>query len=85
MFEKIFKGNGEVHYASNQARKWLSDNGYIYGATERNEPIAVMKGEGPLLPKWRNIPDDLKEKLDGKLHVTMDGDAMLILNEEPRV
>ncbi|WP_339145131.1 hypothetical protein [Pseudoalteromonas galatheae] len=83
MFEKIFKGDGELHTASWEAQKWLRENGYSYGPMERDNPIAVLKGADHDLPKWTNLPDDLKEKVDGKLHVTMKGDARLVLNEEP--
>ncbi len=60
---KVFEVEGTFN-SKYAAEKWLHDNGYSYGSSERENPIAVMKGEYELPQKWSNISKMGKEVVD---------------------
>lgn len=83
MFKKIFSGNGEKFSGTYEAEAWLEINGYSVGAMARHEPRGVMKGVGIFIGKWRNLSEEERQALDGRLYVTHDGTARLELNQSP--
>ena len=82
METKIFKGNGETFSAKVEAEKWLRDNGYSYGSSSVNCPQGVVKGDA-FIAKWRNLSASERKAMDGKLYAGREGDARLVLIDQP--
>ncbi|MCX6154444.1 MAG: hypothetical protein NT007_09805 [Candidatus Kapabacteria bacterium] len=47
-----------------EATKWATDNGYSYGSTARNMPIAMYRGNYNI-SKWYNLSEEEKNNCDG--------------------
>jgi len=61
-----FNGNGDDFSAISEAQKWLDDNGYSYGSMCGDYPIAIARGVGIQIAKWRNISKYEKDnEIDG--------------------
>jgi len=75
--ETIFQGNGETFSAHYAAQEWLRENGYSYGSTCRNMPIAIKKGDYSIA-KWKNLTNEERQDIDGKLYSGREGEAKII-------
>lgn len=65
------------------AQTWLKQNGYSYGSSCREMPIAVCKGEYNLPQKWKNFTKAEKKTVDGILITSFrEGPATVIIFEE---
>lgn len=69
MYTKTFSETGtfESLYA---AQKWLTKNGYSFGASSAMKPIPVLKGDF-VIAKWKNLTKSEIAGLDGKLDGNM--------------
>lgn len=62
------------------AEKWLTNNGYSYGSSSVNAPIAIRKGEYDLPQKWRNINNAGRAIINGVIiNPTIAGEVKVIL------
>ena len=55
--------------AARAAEDWLRENGYSWGAMQRNDPRAIYNGDY-VIGKWRNLSPYERANADG----TMTGD-----------
>ena len=83
MFTKTFSETGtfEALYA---AQKWLTQNGYSYGASCVMHPMPVLKGDF-LIAKWKNLTKKEIAALDGEVSGDLrEGPVIVRLKAVPR-
>lgn len=86
--EKVFDATGDYAYTALAAAKvWLKVNGYSYGSTCREEPIAIQKGKYDLPQKWKNFDKIDKAICDGVItsYNWREGPVKVILFEDKTV
>jgi len=82
MFTKTFTEQGTFN-ALHTAEKWLTENGYSYGATSCMHPVPVLKGDW-LIAKWKNLTKKEIAQLDGRIDGNWrEGPVTVYLKEAP--
>ena len=66
VMNKVFEQSEDdmAFTAVSTATKWLSDNGFSFGATCRGLPTAIKKGDF-VIPKWKHLTGSERQGLDG--------------------
>lgn len=68
MENKIFKNDGQVFSAINEAEKWLKENGYIFGSMCVPHPIGFAPAKQfSYIAKWLNIEPSERRLLTGHI------------------
>lgn len=86
-FVKVFPPTGKTFGAFYNAEKWLSDNGYSYGSTDRGSYVPIMKGEYDIPQKYYNLSKSDIANLSGVVHSTdyREGEVEVRLFEQPQI
>lgn len=66
------------------AEGWLKQNGFSYGSSCREMPIAIRKGEYDLPQKWKNFESEDESMIDGVLLTSFREGPATILIFEPK-
>ncbi|WP_185961250.1 hypothetical protein [Telmatospirillum sp. J64-1] len=83
MFEKIFPYDGTPFGAMWAAERWLAENGYSVGHSEKGSPRGILKGDYDI-QKWRNLRPQDRAALDGEMIGGRDQDQIIrIHRNEP--
>lgn len=80
-----FENTGQTFGAMYAAERWLYENGYSYGSTDRGSYVPIVKGEYNLPQKWYNLSKSDIENLSGVIHSTdyRDGKVEVRLFSKP--
>ena len=78
-----FKNDGTDHSGLRACQSYLKEHGFSYGAMQRDDPMAVFKGE-VAIAKWRNLNHYEKQIVDGTIESVggfRNGGARLTLSD----
>jgi hypothetical protein len=66
--------------ANDAAERWLSDHGFSVGSMQRGSPRGIKHGDWSIA-KWRNLPEEDRDALDGVMTGDMrNGPVTITLN-----